>query len=40
MFRQSLITPSCGTGLLDPDLAETIYSLTAELSRSIRSQLA
>lgn len=34
--RQSLITPSCGTGLLDPDLAERIYYLTGELSSELR----
>ncbi|MCS7281936.1 MAG: methionine synthase [Anaerolineae bacterium] len=32
----SLITPSCGTGMLSPDLAERIFSLTAEVSSEMR----
>jgi len=33
--RQSLITPTCGTGLLSEELAETIYGLTAEVSAGV-----
>lgn len=36
LLRQSLITPACGTGLLEPELAERIYSLTREVSDRIR----
>ena len=35
LMRQSLITPACGTGLLSEELAETIYSLTAEVSSGV-----
>jgi hypothetical protein len=40
MFRQSLITPACGTGLLDTDLAEAIYSLTASLSEYVQRRMS
>ncbi|MGO0123558.1 hypothetical protein [Desulfothermobacter acidiphilus] len=33
--RQWLITPSCGTGLLSPELAERIYALTQSLAASL-----
>jgi len=34
--RQSLITPSCGTGLLSPELSIRVMMLTRDLSRAIR----
>lgn len=36
LFRRCLITPACGTGLLEKPLAERIYSLAADLSRKLR----
>ncbi|MCS7179080.1 MAG: methionine synthase [Anaerolineae bacterium] len=36
ILRASLITPSCGTGTLSPDLAERVFSLTAEVSTEMR----
>lgn len=36
VFRQSLITPSCGTGLALPAQARRIYELTAGLSQRLR----
>lgn len=33
--RQSLITPSCGLGLLSADLAHRIYALTAEVGSGV-----
>lgn len=33
--QQSLITPACGTGLLEPELAERIYRLTKEISEKL-----
>ncbi len=38
LLRQSLITPSCGTGTLLPAHAERVLELTAGLSRAIRNQ--
>ncbi|MCL6635852.1 MAG: hypothetical protein K6T29_08835 [Peptococcaceae bacterium] len=38
LFRRCLITPACGTGLLEPRLAERIYRLTASVSRKLRSR--
>ncbi|MDN5346804.1 MAG: hypothetical protein PWP65_368 [Clostridia bacterium] len=32
LLKQALITPTCGTGTLEPELAEHIYRLTAELA--------
>lgn len=37
LVKQCLITPACGTGLLDLASAERIYRLTAQVSRKIRS---
>jgi len=37
VFRHSLITPSCGTGLVPADHARRIYELTAGLSRRLRA---
>lgn len=38
ILHQSLITPSCGTGTLTPDLAERVYNLTDELSKKLRAR--
>jgi len=38
LISQSLFTPACGTGLLDPSLAERIYSLTASISDNFRER--
>ncbi len=38
--EQTMITPACGTGLLEPALAERIYRLTAEISRRLREMAA
>lgn len=38
ILQQSLITPSCGTGTLTPDLAEIVYNLTQELSIKLRGR--
>ncbi|MEW8957675.1 MAG: hypothetical protein AB2448_00990 [Moorella sp. (in: firmicutes)] len=32
LYRQALVTPACGTGVLDVPLGEHIYKLTAELA--------
>ncbi len=37
LLDQSLITPSCGTGSLDPDRAEKVLSMTAALSAKVRA---
>ncbi|MGD8366286.1 MAG: hypothetical protein PVG78_01480 [Desulfobacterales bacterium] len=36
LLRQSLVTPSCGTGSIDPGHAEKVMALTASLSDKIR----
>ncbi|MFZ0133528.1 MAG: hypothetical protein WAK95_13395 [Desulfobacterales bacterium] len=36
VLRQSMMTPACGTGLLDEDRARRIYRLTAEVSTVLR----
>jgi len=36
VLSASLITPSCGTGTLSPDLAERVFTLTAEVSAEMR----
>ncbi|MEN8136278.1 MAG: hypothetical protein ABFS18_12205 [Thermodesulfobacteriota bacterium] len=36
ILEQSLITPSCGTGSLSPDLAEKVLTLTSEVSATLR----
>lgn len=38
LFRRCLITPACGTGLLDQALGERIYRLTASVSEKLRSR--
>jgi methionine synthase II (cobalamin-independent) len=39
IMRQSLITPSCGVGSLDPDTALRVLALTRDLSSVLRSEL-
>jgi hypothetical protein len=36
LLEQSLITPSCGTGSLSPELAEKVLALTSEVSATLR----
>jgi len=36
LLKQSLITPTCGTGTLSIDLAKKVLNLTREISREIR----
>ncbi|MFN2368685.1 MAG: hypothetical protein ABR605_07010 [Desulfurivibrionaceae bacterium] len=36
ILEQSLITPSCGTGSLAPELAEKVLTLTSEVSAALR----
>lgn len=36
LAKQTMITPACGTGLLDPALAARIYRLTWEISVALR----
>ncbi len=38
LLRQSLITPSCGTGSIDRNRAEKVMALTASLSEKIRNR--
>lgn len=40
LLRQTMITPACGTGLLEPDLAVRIYRLAREVSDSVREMVA
>ncbi len=39
LLRQTLITPSCGTGSLRPELAHRVLSLTRSVSMALRSEL-
>ncbi|MFH1148664.1 MAG: hypothetical protein V1736_13300 [Pseudomonadota bacterium] len=39
LLRQSLITPSCGTGALSPELSERVLQLTREVSNQLRKDL-
>lgn len=39
LIGQALITPSCGTGLLEKDLAQKVLELTARLSEAIRTKV-
>ncbi|MBE0586392.1 MAG: hypothetical protein IH612_21835 [Desulfofustis sp.] len=39
VFSQTLITPSCGTGAISEELAETVLRLTGEVSALIREKL-
>ena len=38
LLRQSLITPSCGTGSLAPDLARQVLDLTRDTAAALRRQ--
>ena len=38
LINQSLITPSCGSGSLNIDLAKKVFKLTREVSQEIRSR--
>jgi len=38
LLRQSLITPSCGTGSLSPKVAQRVLELTQATSRALREQ--
>lgn len=38
ILHQSLITPSCGTGSLSPDLAEKVLQMTSEVSAILREK--
>lgn len=38
ILKQSLITPSCGTGSLSPEAARRVLQLTAELSAKLRKK--
>ncbi len=40
LLRQSLITPSCGTGSLAPELARRVLSLTRSTSDALRARYA
>lgn len=40
IFRQSIITPSCGCGTLTETLAERVISLTHQVSEQIRQEFA
>ena len=39
ILRQTLITPSCGTGSLSPELARKVLDLTGEVSMTLRREL-
>lgn len=36
LVKSSLITPACGTGLLEADLADRIFALTSDISKKLR----
>ena len=38
LLSQTLITPACGTGLLEPQVTERIYSLNREVSGLLRGK--
>ena len=38
LLRQTIITPSCGTGSLSPDLAKKVLRLTKEVSAALRKK--
>ncbi len=38
LYRNCIITPACGTGLLDVELAEKIYAMTRSVSEKLRSR--
>ncbi|MCL6610756.1 MAG: hypothetical protein K6T66_04340 [Peptococcaceae bacterium] len=39
LIEQTMITPACGTGLLDPGLAARIYRLAREVSGAVRESI-
>ena len=38
LLKQSLITPSCGTGALEPEMARRVLELTRDVSRILRDK--
>ena len=38
ILEQSLITPSCGTGSMEPDDAEKVFTMTESLSKAMRAK--
>jgi hypothetical protein len=38
ILEQALITPSCGTGSMEPDDAEKVFKLTGEVSKALRAK--
>ena len=38
LINQALITPSCGTGVMRPDLAERTFTLAREISEAMRAK--
>ena len=38
ILERTMITPSCGTGSLSPDLAQKVLTLTSEVSATLRSK--
>lgn len=36
LFKSSLVTPACGTGLLEVNLADRIFALTSSVSKKLR----
>ncbi|MBN1542589.1 hypothetical protein JW992_10625, partial [candidate division KSB1 bacterium] len=38
IVEQAVITPSCGTGSMDPDDAEKVFEMTDQLSRAMQSK--
>jgi methionine synthase II (cobalamin-independent) len=38
LLRQTIITPSCGTGSLSPELAKKVLQLTKEVSAALREE--
>ncbi|TEB13119.1 hypothetical protein [Pelotomaculum propionicicum] len=38
LYRNCIIAPACGTGLLDAELAEKIYALASSVSEKLRSR--
>jgi methionine synthase II (cobalamin-independent) len=38
LLQQTIITPSCGTGSLSPELAKRVLQLTKEVSKTLRSK--
>ena len=38
LIEQALITPSCGTGSMQPDDAEKVFTMTRKLSEHLRTK--